>query len=207
MTEQALAPVATASAPSEAEPRAAMPGNATDLGSVLARNREFAVAGKHEGIAMFPVTMLVLTCMDPRVDPAHFLGLGLGDALVVRNGGGRVTPEVIETIAFLEQLVETLVPGGDLFEVAVIHHNQCGSGFLADEDFRQRYAARIGAQEDALRDLAVVDPAVTVATDVDRLRSASAVSPRIRVSGHVYDITTGLVETVIAAGPSRRTSG
>jgi carbonic anhydrase len=43
----------------------------------------------------------------------------------------------------------------------------------------------------------VLDPAATVKTDVARLRSATAVSPRITVSGHVYDVVTGLVETVI----------
>lgn len=174
--------------------------NTAEVETLLARNRRFAAEGRHQGIAMFPITALVVACLDPRVDPAHILGLELGDALVVRNGGGRVTLETIETVAFLEQLVETMVPGADLFEVVIVHHTQCGAGFLADDDFRRRYAARIGAEESTLRDLAVVDPFVTVATDVDRLLSAAAISPRLTVSGHVYDVTTGLVETVIPAG-------
>jgi carbonic anhydrase len=168
--------------------------------ALLARNRRFAEEGRHQGIAMFPITMMVITCMDPRVDPAHYFGLDLGDALVVRNGGGRVTDETIETVAFLEQLVETLAPGGELFEVAIVHHTQCGAGFLADDDFRQRYAERIGVEETTLRELAVVDPVVTVAMDVDRLLSATAISARLRVSGHVYNVTSGLVQTIIPAG-------
>jgi carbonic anhydrase len=88
---------------------------------------------------------------------------------------------------------------GPLFEVAVIHHTQCGARSLADDAFRHRYAERIGVGEQTLRELAVVDPAATVASDVERLRSAEAISTRVTVSGHVYDVATGLVETVVPA--------
>jgi carbonic anhydrase len=91
------------------------------------------------------------------------------------------------------------LPDGPLFEVAVIHHTQCGSAALSDEGFRRRYAERTGADESTLVDRAILDPVATVTSDVELLRSASAVSPRIAVSGHVYDVVTGLVETVIPA--------
>src|ERR671933_1725490 len=83
----------------------------------LERNRAFATAGGHEGAVVFPhLGLLVVTCLDPRVDPAHFLGLGLSDAMVVRNVGGRVTPEVIADIAFIGQLAAKLLPAdGPLF--------------------------------------------------------------------------------------------
>jgi hypothetical protein len=69
---------------------------AGSLDVALARNRAFAAARGHEGAVVFPnLRLFVITCLDPRVDPAHFLGLGLSDAMVVRNVGGRVTPEVI----------------------------------------------------------------------------------------------------------------
>jgi carbonic anhydrase len=175
-----------------------------NLETALERNRAFAAAGGHHGAVVFPALRLfVIACLDPRVDPAHVLGLGLGDAIVVRNVGGRVTPEVINDIAFIGQITERVLPDGPLFEVAVIHHTQCGTGALAADDFRRRYAERIGADEHDLRDHAVLDPAATVARDVTRLRAAPQVSPRITVSGHVYDVVTGLVETVLpAAGPS-----
>jgi carbonic anhydrase len=175
--------------------------NAANIESALERNRAFAAADGHEGAVVFPnLRLFVITCLDPRVDPAHFLGLGLSDAMVVRNVGGRVTPQVIEDVAFISQIAENVVPDGPLFEVAVIHHNQCGAGALADDTFRLRYAERIGAEESTLREHAVLDPAATVTRDVERLRSAPAISPRLRVSGHVYDVVTGLVETVIPAG-------
>lgn len=39
--------------------------------------------------------LVVLTCMDSRLLPEHFLGLAQGEAEVIRNGGGRVTEDVI----------------------------------------------------------------------------------------------------------------
>jgi carbonic anhydrase len=175
---------------------------AANLESALQRNRKFAAAGGHQGAGVFPnLRLFVITCLDPRVDPAHFLGLGLGDAMVVRNVGGRVTPEVINDVAFIGQLAESLLPDDLLFEVAVIHHTQCGTGALADDTFRRAYAERIGADETALRGRAVLDPAATVRHDVESLRSAPAIPSRIAVSGHVYDVVTGLMRTVTAADP------
>ncbi len=173
---------------------------AANIASALERNRAFAAAGGHQGAAVFPnLRLFVITCLDPRVDPAHFLGLNLSDAMVVRNVGGRVTPEVINDVAFIGQIAENVLPDGPLFEVAVIHHNQCGAGALADDTFRRRYAKRIGANESTLRQYAVLDPEATATGDVERLRSAPAISPRITVSGHVYDVLTGLVKMVTPA--------
>ena len=173
----------------------------SNIGTALRRNRAFAAAGGHEGAVVFPnLRLLVLTCLDPRVDPAYLLGLQLGDALVIRNVGGRVTPEVINDVAFIAQITENVLPDGPLFEVAVIHHTQCGSGALADRTFRRRYAQRIGADEATLREHAILDPAATVTRDVERLRSARAIPARVSVSGHVYDVVTGLVQTIISAG-------
>jgi carbonic anhydrase len=64
----------------------------------------------------------------------------------------------------------------DWFEFAVMHHTDCGSGFLADDDLRHGFAAR-GFDDAELAALAVLDPAVTVP----------------------YDVKTGLVTTVVPA--------
>jgi carbonic anhydrase len=175
---------------------------AASVESALARNRAFAAAGGHQDAVVFPkLRLFVITCLDPRVDPAHFLGLELSDAIVVRNVGGRVTPEVVNDVAFIGQIAETVLPDGPLVEIAVIHHTQCGAAALADDTFRHAYAQRIGAEESGLRERAVLDPAATVTRDVQRLRSAPAIPTRVSVSGHVYDVTTGLVQTIL---PARR---
>ena len=104
---------------------------------LLRRNKDFAATGAHEGasiVARHPVC--VITCLDPRTDPSAFLELQLGDAMVIRNAGGRVSPDVLKDLAYIGYLSNTVVPGGPRFEIAVVHHNQCGTHFLADEKFR-----------------------------------------------------------------------
>jgi carbonic anhydrase len=169
-----------------------------NIDPALDRNREFAASGAYRDATIMPkLNLFVVTCLDPRVDPAAFLGVELGDAAVLRNAGGRVTDEVIRDISFISQLVEGVIDEGALFEVAVIHHTQCATGALADEQFRNRYAERIGVDPDSLLAGAVLEPDATVRSDVARLRAARSVSERVSISGHVYDVTTGLVATVL----------
>ena len=183
-------------------------GTNSNITPLLARNRAFAVAESHKDAVVFPnLRLFVITCLDPRVDPAHILGLKLSDAMVVRNVGGRVTREVINDIAFIAQIAENVLTEGPLFEVAVIHHTQCGAGALADATFRRSYARRIGADEADLRDHAVLDPAATVTSDLERLRSTPAISERVTFSGHVYDVLTGLVQTILPAHSKNGESG
>jgi len=146
----------------------------------------------------------IVICIDCRVDPAQILGIELGDALVQRNIGGRVTPAVIADIAYAAYLVQTKAPQGPWFEVAVIHHTDCGSALLADDELRHGYAQRIGADERTLADTPVLDPARTVRTDVNRVLWAPQIPPQVQVSGHVYDVGTGLVTTVVDAKAPRQ---
>jgi carbonic anhydrase len=89
----------------------------------------------------------VITCIDPRVDPAAFLGIQLGDAIVLRNVGGRVTEATLRDVAYISYLVESKAPEGPYFEAAVIHHTDCGSGLLADDELRHGFAERAGYDE------------------------------------------------------------
>jgi carbonic anhydrase len=173
-----------------------------NIDPLLRRNKDFAATGAYEGasiVAKHPV--YVITCLDPRTDPSAFLELELGDAMVIRNAGGRVSPDVLKDLAYIGYLSNTLVPGGPRFEVAVVHHTQCGTHFLADEEFRRGFADLIGGDDAALAREAVTDPEQTVRSDVELLRSATVLPDTITVSGHVYDVTTGLVTTIIPAAP------
>jgi carbonic anhydrase len=178
----------------------------SNLNHLLERNRAFKATGAYEGLSILPrEPVFVVTCLDPRVDPAAFLGLALGDAPVVRNAGGRVTEAVIDDIAFISYLVGVMMTEGPLFEVAVIHHTGCGTGFLADAGFRHAFATRTGLDESSLADSAVIDPEQTVAADVKRLLASPKVSERITAAGYVYDLDTGLVRmTVAPAQPAAR---
>ena len=80
-----------------------------------------------------------------------------------------------------------------------MHHTRCGTGFLADPGFRHRAAEATSLPEAALEASAVADPHTTVKADVERLLSAPLLSPKVSVSGHVYDIATGRLTTTLDA--------
>jgi len=174
----------------------------TRLTPLLERNEQFA--GTYTPVPLGPPSaqVIVVTCLDHRVDPAITLGLQLGEAPVIRNAGGRVTQAVIDDLAYLAFLAGQLFAGqldDRLFEVAVIHHTQCGTGFLADPSFRHQAAEATGLPEATLEAAAVADPHTTVKVDVERLLTSPLLSPKVSVSGHVYDIDTGRVTTVLDA--------
>jgi carbonic anhydrase len=169
--------------------------------SLLERNEEFARAYTPVPLGLPAARVIVVTCVDHRVDPAITLGLKLGDAPVLRNAGGRVTQSVIEEVAYLtflgRRLFNVQPTEGTGFEIAVIHHTQCGTGFLADPGFRREAAEATGVDEAALEASAVGDPHATVRADVERLLASPLRPPAVGVSGHVYDLETGRVSTVV----------
>ena len=178
----------------------------TKMTPLLQRNEQFARTYTPVALGLPAAQVIIVTCLDHRVDPAAVLDLQLGDAPVIRNAGGRVTQAVIDDLAYLAFLAEQLSGGqgaqDGLVEVAVIHHTQCGTGLLADPGFRHQAAASTGLPEAALEASAVADPHITVKTDVERL--IAALPPTVSVSGHVYDVATGRVTTTLEPRRQRR---
>ena len=178
----------------------------SNFDELLQNNAGFAATGAKDRVPAIPFLpnkqVYFLTCIDPRVDPAQVFGLELGDAIVARTVGGRVTPAVIQDLAWICYLHEVKTPDADWFELAVMHHTECGSGFFADDGLRHGFAAR-GFDDAELAKLAVLDPAATVPVDVEKLLAAPSVSAEIKVSGFSYDVKTGLVTTIVPARSGR----
>jgi carbonic anhydrase len=174
--------------------------------NMIDRNRAFAKTGAKDAVPAIPFIpnrqLYVITCIDPRVDPTDILGLQLGDAIVARTVGGRVTPAVLQDLAWISYLHETKTPDADWFDLVVIHHTDCGSGFFADERTRHGFAQRGFEDEHTLADLAVLHPEITVRTDVEMLLAYENLSPEVRISGLSYDLETGLLTEVVA--PTKR---
>lgn len=170
----------------------------SSLPELLARNAAFTRSRPATAAQMPTELVYVICCLDPRVEPAAVLGVGLNEALVQRNPGGRVTDEVVDDVALITFMGEFMGLGGGL-DVAVIHHTQCGMGLLAVPEFAVAWVERSGA---ALRDLperVVTDPEDTVRADVAKLLSSGRLSASVRVSGHVLDLDSGAIRTVVPA--------
>ena len=173
----------------------------SNIAPLIERNLAFAASGTWQNTPRLPFLpfkgLYIITCIDPRTDPGDFLGLQFAEAIVDRTVGGRVTDAVIQDLSYIGYLVETKAPEGPYFEAVVIHHTDCGSRLLEDPNLRHGFAERFGYDEHMLARLPATVPAETVRADVNKILAAPQISPRITVSGLVYDTATGLLETVV----------
>ena len=170
----------------------------SELKTLMGRNQQFAeqYVGKLNILPrMFTV---VLTCTDARIDPAHYLGLELGDALVIRNGGARLSKEVELEIGILWTL--GIKRAGDKFrglELAIIQHTDCGYERLANPELQEALSNRLGVDKSEINALSNVDHVGTIREDVEKLRGSSLVPKELVVSGHIYDVEDGRVREVV----------
>ncbi len=179
-----------------------------ELTTLLDRNRSFAKqfeAGDLKGRPRLKTS--ILSCLDPRVDPAHIFQLELGDAAVLRTAGGRVTPGVMRDLAILGMLAAGApgVGGGPAL-LLVIHHTDCGTARLAIPEVGEQFAKRLGVSNEVVAAIAVTDPAATVRADIEKLRQAPGAPDSLIVGGFVYHVTSGTIEQVVAAAPLRSPS-
>ena len=179
-----------------------------DLETLLDRNRSFAEQFEGGELNIRPrMSTIILTCLDARVDPAHFFGLGLGEAVVIRNAGGRITPAVMGDLAVLSVLAANLPgPEAPQLQLVVIHHTDCGMGRLANPPFQQQVAKRLSLSDHEVARMAVTDPAKTVPADIERLRQTPGTPDALIVTGLVYDVATGTTDQVVPPAPLRATT-
>jgi carbonic anhydrase len=163
---------------------------------LVRRNAAFAAGGAFAGLP-FPTrnTLQVLGCVDSRVDPAHVLGLGPGEAVVMRNIGGRVTPAVLRSWGLLGRLSQNNPdpePTDGPAHLAILHHTDCGIRQLAA--FPEQLAEFFEIPVADLDTKSIKDPHAAVRIDVEIARRTL---PGRVVSGLVYDVETGLTEVVV----------
>jgi carbonic anhydrase len=183
----------------------------THLDQFLQRNKNFAAQQSAAGTlvvslpdAMPNVRGIIIGCADMRVDPAHVLGLHLGEAVVLRNIGGRFTPRLLEELALLGRIGEVAgkVPGGGgEFHLIVLQHTDCGITRLAGDPAKLAHYFQIPESEVPAK--SVKDPRAAVAMDVAALRAIPALPAPWLLSGLVYDVATGKIEVVVPPAPIR----
>ncbi|MDX6466364.1 MAG: carbonic anhydrase [Gaiellaceae bacterium] len=161
----------------------AVGGDAT-FDDVLAANASYVEGFKLGGLpARAARGLAVLTCIDSRIDPLGMLGLGPGDAKILRNAGARVTDDVLRTLVLASYLlgVERLM---------VIAHTNCR---MTESDENGVHAAvrdAGGPDTRSLSFLTTVDVEAAVLADVQRVESSPYLT-RLEVGGFLYDTDTG----------------
>jgi carbonic anhydrase len=184
-----------------------------NLDHLLQRNKELAAQQSAAGTlmpslprAMPNVKAVIIGCADMRVDPVYVLGIKSGEAIVLRNIGGRITPVLLEELGLLGrigQVAGEVAGGGGEFHLIVLHHTDCGITRLAGDPAKLAHYFQI--QEGELKAKAVTDPRAAVAVDVAALRAIPALPGAWLISGLVYEVATGLVEIVVPPAPIRTT--
>ncbi len=153
------------------------------IDELVANNQAFADSLPTQHLDVRPQRKLaIVTCMDSRLDVFAALGLGHGEAHVLRNAGGVITDDVIRSLAISQRKLETR-------EVMLIHHTDCGMQKLTDDGFRAELQEATGvAPAFAIESFADAD--ADVRQSILRVRRSEFVPHRDLVRGFVYDVDT-----------------
>ena len=155
----------------------------TELDRLLAGNREYARSHRALDDARPARRLAVVTCMDARIDVLGALGLTLGDAHVIRNAGGRVTDDVLRSLALSNRAF-----GVDA--VAVVQHTWCGLSGTTDEELRTLTGAEIDF-------LAIEDHVEALRHDVGLVATTSFLNGVSSVAGYLLDLETGTLHELV----------
>jgi carbonic anhydrase len=127
--------------------------------------------------------LAVVTCMDARIDVFAVLGLHLGESHVIRNAGGRITDDVLRSLA-----LSCHVLGVDT--VVVMQHTRCGLAGVTDEELRRRTGADLGF-------FPIDDHGAALREDIELLTTKDYLRPIAVIAGMVYDVETGEIDDVV----------
>lgn len=134
--------------------------------------------------------LMFIACKDNRIEPLRIFKLPLGSAHVERTAGGRVTAEVIASVAGSQHLM-----GVD--KVIVLHHTDCVMSKTTDEKIARAIGEHLGlpakAQARRFDFHTIADPVQALRDDVEALRTSPFLMPGTTVMGAIYDVHTGQV--------------
>ncbi|KAG1834440.1 carbonic anhydrase [Suillus variegatus] len=159
-------------------------------------NESYAASFGDNGRLSIPPSkhLVVVTCMDARLNPEEFLGLNLGEAHIIRNAGG-LAKESLRSIIISQRLLGTK-------DVLVIHHSDCGMLTFSDEQLRSKVInAHPGdtSVSEAVNDLQFgpfPDLDRSVKDDVAFLKNHPLVLKEGNITGWVYEVETGKIREV-----------
>ena len=157
---------------------------------LVANARRYASTFSLGGLPLPPAKgVAVVACMDARLNIYGLLGLQEGDAHVIRNAGGVVTPDELRSLAISQRLLGTT-------EIILIHHTDCGMLTFKDDDFKQMLHDAVGVKPAwAVETFADLD--TDVRQSIARITSSPFIPRKDSVRGFVYDVATGGLREVV----------
>lgn len=153
---------------------------------VLAGNRAYAATFALAGLPGRAARGLaVVTCMDSRLDPLGMLDLRPGDAKVLRNPGGRVTPEALGALVIARALLA-------VERIMVIVHTGCRMAGASEAELRSGIEEATGEPATGLTVYPVEDQDSALRQDVTLARADPRLAG-VEIGGFRYDVATGLL--------------
>lgn len=163
----------------------------TTTDELVAANAAYADGFDQGGLPLPPGRKVaVVACMDARLDVYRALGLGLGEAHVIRNAGGVVTDDVLRSLTISQRLLGTE-------EIVLIHHTDCGMLTFSDDEVKAEILADVGIRPRFALE-AFPDAAEDVRQSIARIQADPFLLHRA-VRGFVYDVHSGRLDEVAAA--------
>lgn len=164
------------------------------IDELLENNRDLAAGLAERSLGPAPSRGLaIVACMDCRLDIFAALGLGPGEAHVLRNAGGVVSEDVIRSLAISQRKLGTR-------EVLLIHHTGCGMQTITDDGFRAELLESTGLSPSfAIESFGDVEE--DLRQSILRVRGCPFLPHRDSVRGFVYDVDSHRLREVEAAAP------
>jgi carbonic anhydrase len=160
---------------------------------LLRANRRYASDFALAGIpARAAKEFALVTCMDSRIEPLAMLGLVPGDAKILRNAGGRVTPDVLRSLILATNFL-------GVRRIAVMQHTDCALAHRNDGDIRAEMATGSPAMSETWTFLTMPDPDRALREDVDAVRACELLPATVRVEGWRYQVESGEIVSVIGS--------
>ena len=162
------------------------------IDELIENNARFADNFTMSGLEMPPARQLaVVACMDARLDVHNILGIGEGDAHVIRNAGGVVSDDAIRSLVISQRLLGTTA-------IVLIHHTDCGMLTFRDHDVKEAIEAETGLRPPfALEAFGDLDQ--DVRQSIARIMASPFIPCKDDIRGFVYDCGTGLLNEVLPA--------
>jgi carbonic anhydrase len=130
----------------------------------------------------------VVACMDARLNVYGMLGLGDGEAHVIRNAGGVITDDEIRSLAISQRLLGTT-------EIILIHHTDCGMLTFTDDAFKRSIQDETGIKPPWSAE-SFGDLDEDVRQSIARIKASPFVPHTGAVRGFVFDVATGKLNEV-----------